>query len=113
MTVITAAGFGGSSVPAIQIGTSQDLAYNAAGGANKQSAAFGAQTTLIEVAAHVTGSGVRIATGVNPDATSGTNKLLPGSGTWFFVVAPGWKLSAVSDDATAGTINITEAASLG
>jgi hypothetical protein len=69
--------------------------------------------TLIEVAAHVTGSGVRIATGADPDATSGTNKLLPGSGTWFFVVAPGWKLSAVSDDATAGTINITEAASLG
>lgn len=113
MTVITAAGFGGSSVPAIQIGTSQDITYNAAGGANVQSDAFGAQTTLIEVAAHVTGSGVRIATGTDPDATSGTHKLLPGSGTWFFVVAPGWKLAAVSDDTATGVLNITEAASLG
>lgn len=112
MTVITAVGFGGTPVPAILIGTSQNLSYNVAGGASAQSQAFGDNTTLIEVAAHVTGSGVRIATGTAPVA-SATSKLLPGSGTWFFVVAPGWKLAAISDDATTGTINICEAASLG
>lgn len=110
---ITAAGFGGSSVPAIQIGTVQDLAYHATGGANAQSAAFGANTHVIDVSAHITGTGVRIATGVNPDVTTGTHKLLPGSGSFVFVVAPGWKIAAISDDATTGFINITEAASLG
>lgn len=113
MSVITAAGLNGSAVPAIQIGTSQDLAYNAAGGANVQSAAFGDNTTLIEVSAHITGSGVRIATGTNPNVTVGTHELLPGSGAWFFVVAPGWKIAAISDDATTGFINITEAAAWG
>ncbi len=106
---ITAAGFGGTSIPAIMNGAIQDLAYNAAGGANAQSTAFGANTTLIEVAAHITGTGVRIKTGSNPDATSGTAKLLPGSGTWFFVVNPGWKLAAISDDGVTGILNITEA----
>ncbi len=110
---VTAAGFSGSAIPAVQIGTSQDLAYNAAGGANAQSNAFGIKTSVIEVAAHITGTGVRIAIGLNPDATSGTNKLLPGSGSWYFVVAPGWKLAAVSDDVTSGTLNITEAVGLG
>lgn len=116
-SVITAAGFGGSSVPAIQFGVIRDLAYNAASGASVQSMAFGANTVLIEVSAHVTGSGIRILTGTNPDAKAPpvgeAAHLLPGSGTWFIVVAPGWKLSAISDDATAGTLNITEAASLG
>lgn len=114
MSVITAAGLMGSTIPAIQIGVSQDLAYNASGGANKQSAAFGANTTLIEVSAHITGSGVRIAAGLNPDVTDGqTHELLPGSGAWFFVVSPGWKIAAISDDAATGFINITEAASWG
>lgn len=114
MSVITAAGFGGSSIPAILIGTVQDLAYNAAGGANAVSAAFGSNTELIEVAARVLGGGVRIAVGANPDvSTGGPYKLLPGSGSWFFIVHPGWKIAAISDDGNTGIINICEAMGLG
>ncbi len=109
---ITAAGLGGSSIPAIMDGISQDVPYNAAGGANSQSLAFGPKTTLIEIAAHVTGTGIRIKCGQNPDATTG-GKLLPGSGTWFSVVNPGWKIAVVSDDSNTGYINVTEALEAG
>ena len=112
--LVTAASFGGASVPAIQLSTSQDVAYNASSGTATQSAAFSDHCWLISVAVHVaTGSGVRIAMGANPDAKAQTSKLLPGSGDWFFVVAPNWKLSVISDDANTGTVNVTEAAMMG
>ncbi len=107
--LVTAASFGGASVPAIQMQRTQDVAYNAAGGGAVQSAPF--ESNLIGIA--VKGA-VRIWAGVNPDAANpGTSSLLPGAGTWFVVVAPGWTLSAVSDDTNTGTVNITEAAMMG
>lgn len=116
MSNITAAGFAGTSIPAIQLGTSQDLPYNPEGGQITLSQPFGASTTLIQVAAHIRGIGVRIAIG-DPttlvSVASQSSTLLPGSGIYAFCVHPGWVLSAVSDDGHQGYINITEAATLG
>lgn len=111
--IITAVGAQGAPIPVIQLGTSQNVSYNAAGGASTQSAAFGANTTLVMVSVNVaTGIGVRIATGTNPTASS-TTTLLPASGSWYFCVEPAWKLAVLSNDTNTGTINITEAAAWG
>jgi hypothetical protein len=60
--------------------TAQNVAYNAAGGASTQSAAFGSQTRYIRVCSvgvvSATIDGVRIAVGDNPTAAA-TSALLP------------------------------------
>jgi hypothetical protein len=60
--------------------TTQNVAYDAAGGASTQSSAFGSQTYWIRVSAvgvvDSTSNGARIAVGDNPTA-SATSTLLP------------------------------------
>jgi hypothetical protein len=105
-------GADGHAIQAIRQGASQNVAYNAAGGASVQSTVLAAKTVCVMISVHIgsTGTGVRIAMGVNPVATSNST-LLPGSGTWFWDIAPGWLIAAISDDGNAGSINITEAVS--
>jgi len=87
------------------LGASQNRAYNAAGGASLQTTAFATTTWAIMIA--VTGDGVRIAIGNDPTASS-TSTLLLGPGMYIFAAPPGGKLAALSNDATPGTINVTE-----
>jgi len=111
--IITPVGSNGYPLPAYQLGASQNVAYNAAGGASTQSTVVGASTTLILVAATLgTGNGVRIAVGANPTASS-TTTLLPASGVYAISVQPGWVIAVLSNDTNTGSINITEAANWG
>jgi hypothetical protein len=113
--IITPVGANGNIVPAIQLGTVQNLAVAAAAGSSAATAnAFGASTTMIMVSVNIgsTATGVRIATGTTPTA-SATTTWLPGTGVYFFAVQPGWKLAALSNDTNTTNISITEAASWG
>lgn len=112
--VVTPVGANGQPIPVIRLGTTQNVAYNAAGGASTQSTAFGASTTLILIAARIpaANTGVRIAIASSPTATSSTT-LIPASGWFYAEVQPGWKLAVLSDDTGTGTINITEAVTWG
>lgn len=110
--VVTPVGNNGVPIQAIQLGTSQNVSYNASGGASTPSTAFGASTTLIAVALNVASgdSGVRVAIAASPTASS-TTSLLPASGVYYFSVMPAWKIAVLSNNATTGTINVTEAVS--
>lgn len=113
--VVTPVGANGAPLPVIMLGgASQNVAYNAAGGASTPSTAFSANCTMVQISFHLgsTNTGVRIAGGVNPTATA-TSTLLPASGTWFCGVSPGWRIAVLSDDVGTGTINITEAPTWG
>lgn len=112
--VSTPVGANGIPLPVIQLGTSTNVAYNAAGGASTQSTALSANCSMVQISFHLgsTNTGVRIAVGLNPTATS-TSTLLPASGTWFVAVSPGWKIAVLSDDTGTGSINVTEAATWG
>jgi hypothetical protein len=92
-----------------QIGTPANLSYSASGGTS-QSSAFGSQTYWIRLCAvgnTGTNAGVRYRVGDSPTASS-TSPLLPLN--WVEVVrcTPGQKVAALSNDATAGTLSITE-----
>jgi hypothetical protein len=92
-------------------GASQNLAYNIAGGASAASAAFGSQTYWIRVCA--TGvisatSGVRIIIGDGTPTATATVTLLPLGWVEIIAVSPGQKIAALSNDAVAGSLSITE-----
>lgn len=110
--VVTPVGNNGVPIQAVQLGTSQNVSYNAAGGASTQSSAFGSSTTLIAVAINVAAadSGIRVAIAASPTASS-TTTLLPASGVYYFAVMPAWKIAVLSNNATTGSINVTEAVS--
>jgi hypothetical protein len=105
-------GANGHAIQAIRYGATQNLAYNAAGGASVQSAPFNTKTGVVRLAVHIpsTGSGVRIAVGTNPVA-SATSTLYPGSMIEFVMLGQGELVAIISDDANTGSINITEAMS--
>lgn len=91
--------------------TSQNVSYNAAGGASAQSAAFGSQTYWIRVVSvgvvSATIDGVRIAIGTNPTA-SATSTLLPVNWVEYIKVTPGEKIAVLGNNTGTGTVNITE-----
>ena len=94
-------------------GASQNIAYNAAGGASTASTAFGAQTYWIRVCAvatypAVTGDGVRIVVGDGTPTATATSTLLPLNWVETIAVTPGQKIAALSNNATTGSLNITE-----
>lgn len=91
--------------------TSQNVAYNAAGSASTQSAAFGSQTHAIRVVAvgvlSATNTGARIAVGDSPTASS-TSTLLPLNWEEVIRVSPGQQIAALSNAATAGSLSVVE-----
>jgi hypothetical protein len=93
-----------------QIGTPANLSYSASGGTSQQSSAFGSQTYWIRVCAvgnTATNAGVRIKVGDNPTAAA-TSVLLPLNWVEVIRCTPGQKIAALGNDATAGTLSITE-----
>lgn len=110
--IVTPTGNNGVPIPAIQLGTSQNLSYNAAGGASAPSSAFGASTTLIALSVTLAAgqTGIRVQIAAAPVA-SATTTLIPVTGMYFFAAAPGGKIAVLSDDANTGSVNITEAVS--
>ncbi len=110
--ISTPVGNNGVPIQAIQLGASQNVSYAAAGGTSATSSAFGANTRLIQISVNIssTDSGIRIATGSAPIASS-TTTLIPASGVYYFAVGGGQKVAVLSDNATTGTINVTEAVS--
>jgi hypothetical protein len=101
--------------PSSRLGASQNVAYNAAGGASAASAAFGAQTFQIRVsavsaAAAAVGDGVRIVIGDGTPAASATSTLLALNWEAYFTVTPGQKIAVLSNNASTGSLNVTEIA---
>jgi hypothetical protein len=91
--------------------TTQNVAYNVAGGASTQSAAFGTQTYAIRVSTaglvDGTNNGARIAVGDNPTA-SATSALLPLNWPEYIKVTPGQKVAVLGNSAATGSLSVTE-----
>ena len=97
----------GQAVPAFDIAgkTVQDIDYEASTGSAVQSAAVGAQCVAVMLTTEE--SSVRVAIGANPTATA-TSTRLPQGAMAVFQIKPGDKISAISNNATTGVLNITE-----
>src|SRR3979409_2370275 len=94
-------------------GASQNVAYAAAGGASAASSAFSPETYWIQVCAvatypAVTGDGVRIKVGDGTPVADATRTLLPLNWGEIIAVTPGQKIAALSNNATTGTLSVTE-----
>jgi hypothetical protein len=92
-------------------GVTQNVAYNAAGGASAQSTNFGSQTRTIRVssAGVVSASidGVRINVGDNPTAAA-TSALLPVQWVEYIKCSPGQKIAVLGNNTGTGTVNVVE-----
>jgi hypothetical protein len=110
MGVDTPPAHDGASLPAIQLGVSQNVACNTSAGPAVQSAAFGALTELIMVSGAT--NDVRIKIGANPQADGGST-LIPHPFVQYFRVFPGWKISVIGNDGDTGSISVTECVSQG
>lgn len=91
-------------------GASADLAVASTGGASASTAAFGAQTYALRLAALGTASstaGVRYVVGDTPTAGS-TSTLLPAN--WYEIVkcTPGQKVAAIGNDGSTYTLNVVQ-----
>lgn len=108
-------GYQGYPLPVFELTTNtQNVAYNASGGASTQSTAFQNDSTLgiteailITLPTNAVSGNVRIQIGMNPTAT-GTTTMLPAPGAYIFGVPKGGKLAVLSNDAGTGSITITE-----
>jgi outer membrane protein W len=94
-------------------GASQNVAFNAAGGASAASTAFGAQTRQIRLAVSGTSfvagtGGVRFVIGDGTPTASATSSFLPNVAVEYFIVTPGQKVAVLGNDAGTGNLSVTE-----
>jgi hypothetical protein len=90
--------------------TSQNLSYSTSGGTAVSTTGFSNMTQYVRLAAPGAASangGVRYAVGKAPAATS-TSTLLPLNWVEVVQVPAGSQISALSNDSTGGTLNVTE-----
>lgn len=96
---------------AYRVLSSQNVAYNAAGGGSTQSAAFGSQTFFIRLSAvgliDGSNSGCRYAIGSAPVATA-TSTLLSLNWVDLIKISPGQRVAVLGASASVGSLNITE-----
>jgi hypothetical protein len=89
----------------------QNVAYNVAGGASTQSAAFSSQTYAIRVSTSglvdSTNNGARIAVGDNPTA-SATSASIPLNWVEYIKCTPGQKIAVLGNSAATGSLSVTE-----
>jgi len=100
-----------SSYSTFRQGASQNVAYATAGGVSAASNAFGAQTYAIRVSAPGALSatvGVRINVNDGTPTATATSTLLPVNWVEYIAVTPGQKIAAISNDAVAGSLSVTE-----
>lgn len=103
MTVLARDQFG-AAIPVIYPGASQTVAFTAT---SAQSAAVGAQTTIIRVLA--LGADCRVVIGANPTADAGSTPVMARVPE-FFAIRPNEKVAVIREGADNGTLNITEGA---
>ena len=103
MTVLARDQFG-AAIPVIYPGASQNVAFTAA---SAQSAAVGAQTTIVRVLA--LGADCRIAIGADPIAGAGSTPVMERVPE-FFAIRPHEKIAVIREGAADGVLNITEGA---
>jgi hypothetical protein len=92
-------------------GASQNVAYNAAGGASAASTAFGSQTRAIRVCVPgvvAAGSGVRVIVGGGTPTATATSTLLPTNWVEYYIVTPGQKIAVLGNDTVTGNLSVTE-----
>lgn len=96
-------------VPAPRLGVSQNINYNAAGGAAVLGSVFGSSTSMVQVGVKpsATATGVRIDIGLSPNA-SATSALVPCGALVYYRVYPGETVSVISDDANVSAVNVVE-----
>ena len=95
------------NVQVIYPGTAVDQAYNASGGASVRVGPLSCSVIRLAVA---TSSSFRFAIGDNSVAATATdNTLFVGPGVESFGFVPGNYIAFISNDATTGTVNITQA----
>lgn len=98
-----------------RLGAAQNVAYAAAGGASAASTAFGAQTYQIRVVATsavaaAAGDGVRIIVSDGTPTAVATSTLLPLNLPEYFTCTPGQKVAVLSNNASTGSLSVTEIA---
>jgi hypothetical protein len=90
--------------------TSQNLSYSTSAGTAVSTVGFSAQTQFLRLVASGVPSatnGVRYAIGKAPAATA-TSSFLPINWVEYVQVPSGMQVSALGNDSTAGTLNVTE-----
>jgi hypothetical protein len=95
---------------AYTLGPSQNLSYSTSAGTAVSTTAFATQTRWLQLCASgipTATNGARIAIGKAPAATS-TSTYLPVSWPLVIQIAAGEQVSALGNDSTAGTLNVTE-----
>ena len=95
---------------AYTLGPSQNLSYSTSGGTAVSTSAFSTQTRWLHLCASgipTATNGVRIAVGKAPAATA-TTTYLPVSWPFVIQIAAGEQLSALGNDSTTGSLNVTE-----
>lgn len=93
-----------------RIVTSRNLAYNSSAGAAASTTSVAAQTYAVQLSYPGSTSstgGLHVLIGDAPVADS-TSPFLPANWVQVYQISPGQKISAISNDAGAGTLNITE-----
>ena len=103
MTVLARDQFG-AAIPVIYPGSSQNIAFTAG---SAQSAAVGAETTIIRVLA--LGADCRIAIGADPVAGAEATPVMERVPE-FFAIRPHEKVAVIREGGNDGTLNITEGA---
>ena len=97
----------GMPIPVFALGASQNVAYNAAGGASTESTAFGASTIAVLVS--TTTSDVRISIGKRgSNSASSTTTLIPKPAIIVFQVPSGGSVAVLGNDTNTGSISVTE-----
>jgi hypothetical protein len=97
-------------------GLSQNVTFNAAGGASAASTAFGVQTYQIRLVCSGTGfgaapaftAGVRFIIGDGTPTATATSSFLPTQVVDYLAVTPGQKVAVLGNDAGTGTLSVTE-----
>jgi hypothetical protein len=94
-------------------GTSQNVAFAAAGGASAASTAFSSQCYQIMVSVSGTSfvagtGGVRVRIGDGTPAATSTDTFIPSIGIAYFNVTPGQKIAVLGNDAGTGNLSVTE-----
>ena len=90
--------------------SSRNLAYNSTGGAAASTTSVGSQTYAVQLSYPGSTSstgGLHVLIGDAPVADS-TSPFLPANWVQVWKITPGQKISAISNDAGTGTLNITE-----
>lgn len=96
----------GSTVQVIVHNASQNVSFNASGGAVVTAGPFASSVVRIAIPNQ---QNVRIAFGPNGTTVTSADPLFVGPGVEHVAIQPGWYLAAISYDGASGVFNVTAA----